>query len=172
MASRKFLDSDGVTWDVFDVHPGSRRRITVSEGLGKGWLAFVSMKEKRRLVEYPEDWWLMSVTDLGRLCASARVAPAPRVPVRGYTAPLRDSETAADEAASEAEEVPPAPSPDERSPMEESVRAMALRARAEGVPIVEAALRLRQLARDRGEPATPARLRQMRSWFVQAYYFG
>ena len=50
----------------------SQRRITLSEGYGRGWLTFESLDEKRRLVPIPNGWEEASSTALRALCEQAK----------------------------------------------------------------------------------------------------
>jgi len=50
----------------------SQRRITLSEGYGRGWLTFESVDEKRRLIPIPSGWEDLSQTELRELCEKAR----------------------------------------------------------------------------------------------------
>ena len=50
----------------------SQRRITLSEGYGRGWLTFESLVEKRRLVPIPSGWEEASNSTLRALCDQAK----------------------------------------------------------------------------------------------------
>ena len=50
----------------------SQRRITLSEGYGRGWLTFESLNEKRRLTPIPYRWADLSQPELRALCEKAR----------------------------------------------------------------------------------------------------
>jgi hypothetical protein len=50
----------------------SQRRITLSEGYGRGWLTLESLDEKRRLVPIPRGWEEASNTALRALCEQAK----------------------------------------------------------------------------------------------------
>ena len=50
----------------------SQRRITLSEGYGRGWLTFESLVEKRRLVPIPSGWDHASNTELRTMCEQAK----------------------------------------------------------------------------------------------------
>lgn len=91
MSHRAFRDHDGRTWDVWEVHPtlverrdarrgariaGERRkrsqpRASLPIVLRAGWLAFESMKERRRLAPIPADWAGMTDDQLAELLARA-----------------------------------------------------------------------------------------------------
>lgn len=93
MAHRDFVDSDGVTWQVWEVIPQSveRRRLRerrvaprdaydrrlrhearlrLSDGTD-GWLVFESRAQKRRLRPIPQAWHLASPVELESMCARA-----------------------------------------------------------------------------------------------------
>src|ERR1700681_2548792 len=46
----------------------SQRRITLSEGYGRGWLTFESLDDKRRLVPAPDGWEKGTSAELRVLC--------------------------------------------------------------------------------------------------------
>jgi hypothetical protein len=50
----------------------SQRRITLSEGYGRGWLTFESLSEKRRLIPIPSHWEELSNGELRALCDKAK----------------------------------------------------------------------------------------------------
>lgn len=50
----------------------SQRRITLSEGYGRGWLTFESLDEKRRLIPIPAGWEDISLGELRVLCEKAK----------------------------------------------------------------------------------------------------
>ena len=151
----------------------------VSAGLEKGWLTFVCTEEKRRLAPFPADWVTMSERELERLCASARVANAPRYPVTGVGVPRRGRAAPEGSAA-----MPDAPTPNLQGqggddPVQQTVRDFAHEARASRMPAIEAMVRLKAVLLDRfRDPAVPADvratasdMRSIRRWFVEAYYF-
>jgi hypothetical protein len=51
----------------------SQRRITLSEGYGRGWLTFESLDEKRRLIPIPGGWDSATQEELRMLCAKAKL---------------------------------------------------------------------------------------------------
>lgn len=53
-------------------------RIRIAEGLSRGWLAFESGGDKRRLAPIPAGWEALSEADLAALCAKASQASARR----------------------------------------------------------------------------------------------
>jgi hypothetical protein len=92
MAHRTFRDELGRAWDVWEVVPtaverriaratsraaaAERRRVqetrvVVPDALQKGWLAFQSGKERRRLAPIPKDWEEMTASELLDLLNSA-----------------------------------------------------------------------------------------------------
>jgi hypothetical protein len=97
MAHREFMDSSRITWEVWDVYPalgdrrgplGDRRHfmresadrravlgvagVRVSPEYERGWLAFQSGLERRRLAPVPSGWEGLDPPDLERLCQAAR----------------------------------------------------------------------------------------------------
>ncbi|MEP6999206.1 MAG: hypothetical protein ABI969_01925 [bacterium] len=97
MALRKFLDSDGILWKVWEVIPHSverrklrerriaprdahdRRirheaRLRLSDGESDGWLVFESRDQKRRMRPIPRNWFTESDTVLESMCARADYA--------------------------------------------------------------------------------------------------
>ena len=98
MAHREYLDSEGVSWQVWEVIPQSferrkvrewrvatrdaqdRRnrhevRLRTAEGDTNGWLVFESRDQKRRLRPIPQSWHLASPVELESMCARADLAP-------------------------------------------------------------------------------------------------
>jgi hypothetical protein len=103
MAHREFTDSRHVTWDVWDVYPAlgdrrgslaDRRRfmretverrtmlgaagLRVSPEYMRGWLAFQSEHDRRRLAPVPEGWEELHEVELERLCQVATPVGRPR----------------------------------------------------------------------------------------------
>lgn len=99
MASREFHDEHGVFWTVWEVVPQmsdrrkrhlgppgglERRRMrlgpfaSVPADYARGWLAFQSAGDRRRLAPTPEGWEDLPDAELSALCAKARSAGAPR----------------------------------------------------------------------------------------------
>lgn len=102
MSYRRFTDSQGTTWRVWDVvpepvdrrrglrrlkgikvvHPDRRvlptRRVDMRRArlffppTESPWLTFESDAERRRLRPVPEQWWLENDRGLERLCAQAQ----------------------------------------------------------------------------------------------------
>ena len=102
MAHRTFQDAKGRTWQVWTVLPAFvERRLTppspedppvierrlrpsarmkVGAQWTKGWLAFETSGEKRRLAPYPPEWVDFTEGQLVELCAQASQVPRPRRP--------------------------------------------------------------------------------------------
>ena len=53
-------------------------RIRIAAGLSRGWLAFESNRDKRRLAPIPAGWESLSDGELEALCAKASQAPSTR----------------------------------------------------------------------------------------------
>ena len=70
--SRKFVDSEGVHWQVFELPDNPR-----AAERGGGWLYFFSRSVTRSLATYPDDWAGMDWPGLERLCRRA-APPTPR----------------------------------------------------------------------------------------------
>jgi hypothetical protein len=66
--TRKFVDSEGVNWQVYELSTDLPAR-QPTEG---GWLYFFARDETRSLAAYPDDWSLMDWPGLERLCQRAR----------------------------------------------------------------------------------------------------
>jgi hypothetical protein len=102
MAHRQFRDAHGRDWDVWTVIPdrAERRlrngsddvaedrrhyrdpevRVKLGEQWIRGWLAFETRGEKRRLAPIPDQWENSSDDELEALCNSAQpVAPSKRL---------------------------------------------------------------------------------------------
>jgi hypothetical protein len=161
---------------VFEVHRSSRKAGAVSSGLEDGWLAFVHGEHKRRLAPFPPEWVGADASELERLCAMARVAPAPRAARAGdeerRRVPRPTNPTPPEGMAPLPEPSPVVGTPTAES-VEHAVRAFAQRARLEGLPAIEAMVQLKLLLADQFPGATSAArdLRRVRRWFVEAYYF-
>jgi hypothetical protein len=78
---RDFLDAAGREWRVWEVKPGASGRPTNPERyLGeyfKGWLAFECLQDevRKRMPNYPTDWFRMTDADLDRLLPRAVDVP-------------------------------------------------------------------------------------------------
>lgn len=100
MSHRDYVDSDGVSWQVWEVIPQSverrkfrerriiprdtydRRlrhevRLRLSDGEADGWLVFESFGVKKRLRPIPKEWSRASPVELESMCARANLAPRP-----------------------------------------------------------------------------------------------
>ena len=92
MAHRTFRDDLGREWDVWEVVPtaverrmaraaprasalerrrAQETRVVVPDSLQKGWLAFQSGSERRRLAPIPKDWEDMTSRELIELLSQA-----------------------------------------------------------------------------------------------------
>jgi hypothetical protein len=76
-AHRVFIDSDGIRWDAFAVHPSSEisNRARLPDPYQSGWLSFDSGQERRRLSPVPDDWRTISEDGLRALCSKAESVP-------------------------------------------------------------------------------------------------
>ncbi|MDB4873979.1 MAG: hypothetical protein JWM41_425 [Gemmatimonadetes bacterium] len=74
---REIEDAKGVRWVAFAVYPsrttGARSPLPAS--FQRGWLAFDSGMETRRLTPIPEGWHLLSNDELCLLCEKGEIAP-------------------------------------------------------------------------------------------------
>lgn len=182
MAARTFEDSAGTVWEVFEVRRASQRPGSVSPGMERGWLAFVSGAAKRRLAPFPAEWQTADRAELERLCGMARAARAATLLREGGSAGVEQAPTrtraprirrTSGEAARLSGDLPIVATAGSGDSVEATVRAFAHQARAHGLPAVEAMVRLKALlARVFADPASEARdVRAVRRWFVEAYYF-
>ena len=57
---------------------GDGSRVRIAAGLSRGWLAFESAGDKRRLAPVPAGWESLSDAELEALCAKATQAPPKR----------------------------------------------------------------------------------------------
>ena len=69
MAVREFVDSNGVTWRVWNTRP--TRGEMLSGEYEHGWLTFESPHSLRRCTPSPADWETASPEQLQRLCRGA-----------------------------------------------------------------------------------------------------
>ena len=76
--TRKFIDSDGVNWQVYEL-TGDVAPKQLSGEDADSWLYFFSRDATRSLASYPDDWAMMDWPGLERLCHAAR-PPAQRNP--------------------------------------------------------------------------------------------
>lgn len=75
---REIEDDRGVRWMTFAVYPSrvtNGRSSPLPEAFQRGWLAFDSGMETRRLAPIPEGWRDLSNDALRQLCDKAEVAP-------------------------------------------------------------------------------------------------
>ena len=79
--SRKFVDSEGVNWQVYELSSDA----TAPELEVQRWLYFFSRGATRSLTAYPDDWALMDWQGLERLCRHA--GPPTREPSRPRVVP-------------------------------------------------------------------------------------
>lgn len=181
LAARTFEDSAGTIWEVFEVHRSSHTAATVSNGLERGWLAFVSGDQKRRLAPYPAGWETVAAPELERLCRAARVAPQARYPfdpnARERRRKPREEPTDKPTAAQLTAPLPSPFSPPlqalSEATVEGTVRHFAHDARSRALPAIEAMVQLKRLLAERfPDPDSDARdMRAVRRWFVETYYF-
>ena len=73
--SRKFVDSEGVHWQVYELTSD----VGPTEMAADSWLYFFSRSATRSLAAYPDDWGSMEWPALERLCRLA-LPPASRLP--------------------------------------------------------------------------------------------
>ena len=74
--SRKFVDSEGVNWQVYELSNDT----STAELEAQRWLYFFSRSATRSLSAYPDDWSQMDWQGLERLCRHA--GPPRREPTR------------------------------------------------------------------------------------------
>ena len=85
--SRKFIDSEGVHWQVYELAGDA-----AEDGVGHGsWLYFFSRGATRSLAVYPDDWAVMDWPGLERLCHNAR-PPARRDVASGRRGAVQGAE--------------------------------------------------------------------------------
>ena len=75
--TRKFIDSDGIHWQVYEISSDS----AAGDLRAESWLYFFSRDATRSLTTYPDDWSLMDWPGLQGLCHRAR-PPVKREPKR------------------------------------------------------------------------------------------
>jgi hypothetical protein len=84
---RKFVDSDGVNWQVYELTGEASSSRRSSDG-GDSWLYFFSRDDTRSLAAYPDDWAMMDWPGLDRLCHRAQ-PPVQQNPERSTTVAQR-----------------------------------------------------------------------------------
>ena len=74
---RVFEDFSGSRWHAFAVYPedANSEPTALPEAYQKGWLAFRSEQEVRRVAPLPSNWNELSIDELRELCHKAAVAP-------------------------------------------------------------------------------------------------
>ena len=74
---REFDDKKGIRWVAFAVYPsrvtGTRSPLPAS--YQRGWLAFDSGMQTRRIAPIPDAWHTLSIEELCALCERAEIAP-------------------------------------------------------------------------------------------------
>lgn len=85
MPTRRFVDSNGVSWRVWSTVPGGVRVLTPD--YAQGWLTFESERELRRLAPMPDDWDSRPDAELQRLCERATEVPRHTGPIARMTRP-------------------------------------------------------------------------------------
>jgi hypothetical protein len=80
----EFIDSDGVTWRVWNTVPSART--TLSGEFERGWLTFESPVGLKRLAPVPPSWEESSPEKLELMCRAANEVPR-------RTGPAPESET-------------------------------------------------------------------------------
>jgi hypothetical protein len=101
VAHRQITDREGVTWDVWEVHPTlaerrslrdrrtegrvtrdrriyNQQRASVRDDLRWGWLAFQSVVERRRRAPIPPDWEHLGEAELLEVLDRAERTGPPR----------------------------------------------------------------------------------------------
>jgi hypothetical protein len=74
--TRKFVDSEGLHWQVYELSNDN----TLDAGPPERWLYFFSRDNTRSLSAYPDDWSVMDWHGLEGLCRHARTPQ--RRPIR------------------------------------------------------------------------------------------
>lgn len=69
-ASRRFVDSFGFSWQVFEI---ARDQVSNAHSTATNWLYFLSRGATRRLRAYPSEWAAMGWDGLEDLCTRAEV---------------------------------------------------------------------------------------------------
>jgi hypothetical protein len=83
----EFVDSNGVTWRVWNTMPSTRT--SVSGEFEKGWLTFESASGRRRLAPMPPNWDSAPPERLELMCRAA-------IDVARRSKPVVDAEREAD----------------------------------------------------------------------------
>ena len=88
----RFRDSQGRDWEAWEVSGAAANRyptVAGKSGPRSGWLCFESGAERRRLADYPLDWYERSPVELSELCARAVPSATPSRGVPVYREPPR-----------------------------------------------------------------------------------
>jgi hypothetical protein len=72
MPMLEFVDSNGVTWRVWNTVPTAR---TLSGEFERGWLTFESVRGLRRLAPIPSNWEAATPDRLELMCRAATEVP-------------------------------------------------------------------------------------------------
>ena len=76
VATRDFLDGDGLLWTVREIvpehRPTQRRTLLTRPGYENGWLSFRSTLMACRIAPFPTNWRHISDYELERWCMKAR----------------------------------------------------------------------------------------------------
>jgi hypothetical protein len=64
---REFIDRQGATWRVWEVHP----TLQIAPALTDGWLCFDCSGTRRRFAGIPPGWELWDADALAELCSRA-----------------------------------------------------------------------------------------------------
>ena len=182
---RQFSDSTGVEWQVFEVRRASGNDGAVTPGRERGWLAFFSAVDRRRLAPFPPDWESVEDERLADLCATAEhvvqrhdefIRERRRIP--RFTRPS-DSDTTVGSGTQSGDEVtratygtPVEPTPE---PVALDVHGIVLRhareCRANGTTVVAGLIRLRRIFAEMGIASGSDAFKNARRLFVTAFYF-
>lgn len=170
MPTRELTDTDGQRWEIFEVRRSFAGR-SVSSALNEGWLAFQSGDTKRRLPNYPADWAQLPEAQLWALFAQAsRISVASGRTAIAASLLVRDTQAPSDTPAVDIED--PASSNPVRleGSREDTVRAFARQARANGETVVQAAVKLKRFLADAGQDMGRAARKRDREWFIESFY--
>lgn len=165
---RQFADAAGVEWQVFEVRRTSETDGAVTPGRERGWLAFASAVERRRLAPIPPNWESVAEEGLADLCATAEVViqrhdefirERRRVP--RLTSPAGD----------DADRAPAEPTEITAPPVDDVILQHARNCRANGTTVVAGMIMLRRMLAERGIASGSAAFKSARHLFVTAFYF-
>lgn len=78
MTHRIFLDTEGMEWTVWDVHPTAREGMPrVTERLRTGWLALQNLDSgRRRVAPIPHGWQEWTDAQLCEMLGNSELRPA------------------------------------------------------------------------------------------------